>query len=667
VQEQGHVGEARGRRWQASKKGGAGKGRPFVKAGGGAGIRFENFVVADGGQGVVKEDGHVEWKTLPTLAKFDAFGYQDGMANVRGDLLEVIALDIDTGGTPGEEFSLPSKFNISFVYGGGYTRSEPKAGDVIEPDHIMDQNDGFQCMAVAFKVTEDFVYFYQDVFGLYYPSDEDIAEFCEANDRPLPENERESQAISIEMQEMHDEDARMNWGASAKGKPMKVQAGVVTAKSDPRRLTYDGFKARLVAEKVTTHAGALAIIGYLPEGWDAVVARLAKDGVKLTSPKASYDVQALMKKGYDAQEVRFVLAGHGVPVASVDAVLKLMAGKPTTPPPAEPAPAGKVWAWDETKGGWFAADAAPAGQAPKVAAAKVKAVNEKATDALARAVKNHMDPIPDDAPSLTVNPTKDSLVFTANEALRAELKGKSEREAWLIILDFMDEDLEELRPEEVGALTDAPIIGYGVERDDRGDFTGAEWVYWFPNYAIESPWETLAETGEVVFTGANEDVEAKLKVKAEEDGDDDPEAAAGRDEVEEDAASDVDREAMTSHYLVTALWSSTDNSDPETGGEPLDANYDVDDFTAEAQHQAEEDCAAFIEQAKAILAKVEDIDFTQVGHDFWLTRNGHGAGFWDRPEMYGGQENADALTDIAHGFGEVNIEVGDDGKLHFYP
>ena len=38
------------------------------------------------------------------------------------------------------------------------------------------------------------------------------------------------------------------------------------------------------------------------------------------------------------------------------------------------------------------------------------------------------------------------------------------------------------------------------------------------------------------------------------------------------------------------------------------------------------------------------------GHDFWLTRNGHGAGFWDGDWQ---EPAAAALTAAAHAFGEV--------------
>ena len=35
------------------------------------------------------------------------------------------------------------------------------------------------------------------------------------------------------------------------------------------------------------------------------------------------------------------------------------------------------------------------------------------------------------------------------------------------------------------------------------------------------------------------------------------------------------------------------------------------------------------------LIKASGASPEQAGHDFWLTRNSHGCGFWDRPEIYG--------------------------------
>jgi len=106
-------------------------------------------------------------------------------------------------------------------------------------------------------------------------------------------------------------------------------------------------------------------------------------------------------------------------------------------------------------------------------------------------------------------------------------------------------------------------------------------------------------------------------------------------------------------YIAVALWSSTDDNST-----PLDETYTTGDLSGELMDQMIEDCAAFI--AKADLS---DERFTQAGHDFWLTRNGHGVGFWARPEVYG-EEKAQELTALAESFGPVDLYVGDDGRIY---
>ena len=50
---------------------------------------------------------------------------------------------------------------------------------------------------------------------------------------------------------------------------------------------------------------------------------------------------------------------------------------------------------------------------------------------------------------------------------------------------------------------------------------------------------------------------------------------------------------------------------------------------------------------------------SQVGHDLWLTRNGHGVGFWDRPEIYG-EALSEELTRAAKAMGSVDPEFLED-------
>jgi len=61
------------------------------------------------------------------------------------------------------------------------------------------------------------------------------------------------------------------------------------------------------------------------------------------------------------------------------------------------------------------------------------------------------------------------------------------------------------------------------------------------------------------------------------------------------------------------------------------------------------DCLAFYSRIACYLS---DDNIAQAGHDFWLTRNGHGTGFWDRPEIYR-DYLVGKFTKIAESFGEA--------------
>ena len=105
-------------------------------------------------------------------------------------------------------------------------------------------------------------------------------------------------------------------------------------------------------------------------------------------------------------------------------------------------------------------------------------------------------------------------------------------------------------------------------------------------------------------------------------------------------------------YLACALWASSTDS-----GEPLDGEYSVGDFSPECLGKMRGECLDFWKQAGALLCddtcKVDQWA-SQAGHDFWLTRNRHGAGFWDGDWN---EPAATELTKLAHGFGEVSLYV----------
>jgi len=105
--------------------------------------------------------------------------------------------------------------------------------------------------------------------------------------------------------------------------------------------------------------------------------------------------------------------------------------------------------------------------------------------------------------------------------------------------------------------------------------------------------------------------------------------------------------------VETALWSTTDDND-----RPLDDTKTAADIDPATLDQMVADCAEFRAANKEILARYTDED---AGHDFWLTRNRHGAGFWDGDYA---EADGEALTTAAHAFGEVWPYVGDDGRIY---
>ena len=119
---------------------------------------------------------------------------------------------------------------------------------------------------------------------------------------------------------------------------------------------------------------------------------------------------------------------------------------------------------------------------------------------------------------------------------------------------------------------------------------------------------------------------------------------------------------FTLAYIEAALWSSTDDE-----GNPLDANYTADDLAPETVDTIIADCRKFqADNAEDIASGCtrgtgEYSTDEQAGHDFWLTRNGHGAGFWDGDWT---EPHATRLTGAAQAFGSVDLYVGDDGQIH---
>ena len=116
-------------------------------------------------------------------------------------------------------------------------------------------------------------------------------------------------------------------------------------------------------------------------------------------------------------------------------------------------------------------------------------------------------------------------------------------------------------------------------------------------------------------------------------------------------------------YIETMLWAETDMDTDE----PLEANFGVDDISPEAMEHITKDCTDFYESFNSLWDDDEG-----AGHDFWLTRNGHGAGFWDGDYEEEGELEGVAIPDVGDFLTEkckelrgVDVYIGDDGKIYF--
>ena len=133
-------------------------------------------------------------------------------------------------------------------------------------------------------------------------------------------------------------------------------------------------------------------------------------------------------------------------------------------------------------------------------------------------------------------------------------------------------------------------------------------------------------------------------------------------------------ETITKHYLIALLWTMPGDDDCENPGDFIA----IKDLPQKTIRKAKQDVIAFVDACGELFDKAiechsdgysKHLDDGSVeaafGHDFAITRNGHGLGYWDSdneglPRLLGY-----ALTRICESFGEANLYIGDDGRVYF--
>lgn len=139
----------------------------------------------------------------------------------------------------------------------------------------------------------------------------------------------------------------------------------------------------------------------------------------------------------------------------------------------------------------------------------------------------------------------------------------------------------------------------------------------------------------------------------------------------------VEIDEFTYGYLEAAFWTEEERlqEDAKEHGIPLKCDPkhfpDVIGFiNAEDLKQVAEECKDFQSNSGGDLKLYADAfaDYREeygpeekAGHDFWLTRNHHGAGFWDR----GLGELGDRLTAACRIYGGSDLYLTDDGEFAF--
>jgi len=93
-------------------------------------------------------------------------------------------------------------------------------------------------------------------------------------------------------------------------------------------------------------------------------------------------------------------------------------------------------------------------------------------------------------------------------------------------------------------------------------------------------------------------------------------------------------------YLSAIDFTETGDLDQPESGEELDTTF---------MRESIIDCMAMYSRIACYLSDNQTED---AGADFWLTRQGHGSGFWDNGDIYG-EANAQRFTIQAESFGEV--------------
>jgi hypothetical protein len=126
----------------------------------------------------------------------------------------------------------------------------------------------------------------------------------------------------------------------------------------------------------------------------------------------------------------------------------------------------------------------------------------------------------------------------------------------------------------------------------------------------------------------------------------------------------IEIDDFTRGYLECAEWCGLE----EEGKEALELSVSPK-WSQESLIEAVRECREFQLRNAGYLTE-SGLDPSQAGHDFWLTRNRHGAGFWDECGAGTGiliRAALRELTEESHMYGERSVAFDEsEEELDFY-
>lgn len=120
---------------------------------------------------------------------------------------------------------------------------------------------------------------------------------------------------------------------------------------------------------------------------------------------------------------------------------------------------------------------------------------------------------------------------------------------------------------------------------------------------------------------------------------------------------------FTNAYIEAALSASYDDQDV-----PFDDEKYEKKLRKATRAELEAHCKRFLEKLESEPFTDDErnevlFDAETAGYHFWMTRNGHGVGFWDGDWP---AELGQKLTTLSKSFGECTLYIGDDGRIYLF-